>query len=303
MTFPLRRSCPPGSSGNLSGKDTVMGKKVLVGLALVLGLGTLSQAATRMVPTTCGIVQGAVGNNDDGDVGSDYIPAADAGLPKYTAGDMVALDGTNSHDPGDSGPLSYRWRQISGPTALITNSDTATPWINGFVQTDEIQQCEFELVVSNDLHSSLPDTVVVIIVPFLGGTMIRSESGAFDPDKPTFIYFSGGNCVTGSGSWKSADWEGRANVLSFAYEPDDPADGRTYEKCGDIIIVYLSNLAPNYNQPIQVTGFSTGGQPAIDASKYINLTYQDARYAINRVTFFDVACRDYTSSVVEYLGS
>ncbi|MHC4366194.1 MAG: PKD domain-containing protein [Planctomycetota bacterium] len=279
----------------------------------VVELSDYDAALSTFVPSEIGIYvfelmvnDGAVDSTADEVViviGSDHIPAANAGLPRYTAGDMVVLDGTNSYDPGNSGPLSYQWRQTSGPRVLLKNSNTATPWVSGFVQTDEIQRCEFELVVSNDRHSGLPDAVEVVIVPFLGGTMIRSESGPFDPDKPTFIYFSGGNCVTGSGSWKSTDWHEKANVISFAYEPDDSEGERIYEKCGDIIIVYLSNMAPNYSQPIQVTGFSTGGQPAIDASKHINLTYKDARYAINRVTFFDVACRDYTTDVAEYLAS
>jgi len=73
-----------------------------------------------------------------------------------------------------------------------------------------------------------------------------------------------------------------------------------------MIIVYLSAAAPNYNQPIQTSGWSTGGQPAVDVGIHLNLTYADARYAINRVTFFDATryCRDYYSeSITAFLGS
>ncbi|MFC1636435.1 hypothetical protein ACFL5Z_16520, partial [Planctomycetota bacterium] len=73
-----------------------------------------------------------------------------------------------------------------------------------------------------------------------------------------------------------------------------------------MIIVYLSAEAPNYNQPIQTSGWSTGGQPAVDVGIHLNLNYADARYAINRVTFFDALryCRDhYSKSISTFLGS
>jgi len=152
-------------------------------------------------------------------VGSNYIPVADAGLPRYTAGDPVVLDGTNSYDPDNSGTLSYKWRQISGPTLQFLGrreANTVKPTIGGFTQTDMIQRCEFELVVSDGQYSSLPDTVEVIIVPFLGGNTIRLESSSFDPNKPTVIYFSGGNCVEGTGRWNGPAWQEQANIIRFS---------------------------------------------------------------------------------------
>lgn len=69
--------------------------------------------------------------------------------------------------------------------------------------------------------------------------------------------------------------------------------------------MYLSALAPDYKQRIQTLGWSTGGQPAIDAAIRLNLTYRDARYAVNRITFFDMACRDkkYAEYIQTFLGS
>ena len=81
---------------------------------------------------------------------------------------------------------------------------------------------------------------------------------------------------------------------------------RTYYRYGDMIIVYLSSVAPDYKQPIQTSGYSTGGQPAIDVGIRLNLTYADARYAVNRVTFLDATsyCRDnYSDSITTFLGS
>lgn len=236
------------------------------------------------------------------------------------------LDGTGSYDPDDSSSLSYTWRQIDGPSVVIIDANTATPTIGsmqpgigrdptptlgGFTQTDEIQECEFELVVSDGELTSLPDTVKVIIVPDFGANTLRQENPPFDRNKPTLIYFGGGDCITGGGSWGSTAWVERANVISFPnywpdpnYSPGIVDSPRTYYRCGDTIIVYLSSVAEDYRQPIQTSGYSTGGQPAIDVGIHLNLTYADARYAVNRVTFLDArACRNFSDSISQFLDS
>jgi parallel beta-helix repeat protein len=241
-------------------------------------------------------------------LGSEGIPPiADAGLPRYAAQDPVVLDGTGSYESTNSSTLSYTWQQISGPTVVISDADTATPTITGFVQTDENQECEFELIVSNGQYDSLPDTVRVVVVPDFGQSNLKLQNDSFDTNKPTFIYFGGGNCVTGSGSWYASAWLKKANIISIPnYGPDSGGDDRTYYKYGDMIIVYLSSVAPDYKQPIQTSGYSTGGQPAIDVGIRLNLTYADVRYAVNRVTFLEATryCRDsYSESITTFLGS
>ena len=247
----------------------------------------------------------------------DDRPVADAGLSRYAATDPVQLDGTNSYDPDESGPLSYSWQQISGPTVNISDANTATPTVSGFVQTDEIQECEFELVVSDGELTSLPDTVKVIIVSDFGKNMLILANDSFDPKKPTCVWFWGGDCISGvpfQVAWSSdePDWLSKANIIDFpmGYEPDPnytPGDvdaPRTYYRCGDMIIVFLSGVAPDYEMPIQTMGFSTGGQPAIDVGIHLNLTYADARYAINRVTLLDArSCREYSDSIRQFLDS
>jgi hypothetical protein len=236
-------------------------------------------------------------------------PVADAGLPRYAAQDPVVLDGTGSYDPDDSGILNYTWQQISGPLVEISEADTASPTISGFVQTDEIQECEFELVVSDDELTSLPDSVKVVIVPDFGENTLRLANDSFDPDKPTFVFFQGGDCIVGEPyqvAWDS-DWLSVTNTIDFpkGFVPDSGSNPPTYYDYGDMIIVYLSSAAPNYKMPIQTSGISTGGQPAIDVGIRLNLTYQDARYAVNRVTFFDATgyCRDYSQSISTFLTS
>jgi hypothetical protein len=243
---------------------------------------------------------------------TNQAPIADAGLPRYAGTDAVILDGTGSYDPDNSGPLLYAWQQIAGPSVVITDPNTATPTISGFVQTDEIQECEFELVVWDGELTSMPDTVIVIIVPDFGANTFRQQNLPFDADKPTIIYFGGGDCVNGlavdGSSPFTPTWLSRVNIIYFpdGYTPDSGGNVRTYYKYGDMIIVYLSAVAPDYKQPIQTSGWSTGGQPAVDVGIHLNLSYADARYAVNRVTFFDATtyCRaNYSDSIATFLGS
>jgi hypothetical protein len=88
------------------------------------------------------------------------------------------------------------------------------------------------------------------------------------------------------------------------YGPDNSVtSSRTYYKTGDMIIAYIYSLAPKYNQRIQTMGWSTGGQPAMDSAIRINLTYQDTRYAINRITFLDARCRSYGPNITTYMNN
>jgi hypothetical protein len=253
--------------------------------------------------------------------GRNLPPVADAGLPRYAAQDPITLDGTGSFDPDRSGPLSYAWRQVSGPLVTITEADTATPTVSGparteggqaintFIQTDQIQQCQFELVVSDGELAGRPDTVTVFIVPDFGPMTLEQQNPPFDPNKPTVFYFSGGDCVCGFPNeqrWGYGAWLKKANTINFpeGYVPDKSSPGyRTYYRTGDMIIVFLSRVAPLYQQPIQTIGWSTGGEPALDAGIRLNRVYRDARYAVNHVTELEAPCRWQEQSMDVYTAS
>jgi len=241
----------------------------------------------------------------------DGRPVADAGSSRYAAMDPMLLDGTGSYDPNESGSLSYSWQQISGPTVAISDANTATPTVSGFIQTDNIQECEFELVVSDGQHESLPDAVELKIVPFFSGVEMLLENDLFDPNKPTIIYFGGGDGINGlpgyaQSPWDFSVWSPKANLLSFpdGYRVDLGTGGSpTYHSLGNAIISYLSAMAPNYHQPIQTIGWSTGGLPAIIVATYLNQTYQDARYAVNRITGLDAVGPGASEMISQLLDS
>ncbi len=244
-----------------------------------------------------------------GQVSEGVPPIAEAGLSRYVAQEPIVLDGTGSYDPDNSGPLSYAWRQIDGPSAIIIDANTATPIIGGtmqpgtgrettpvlvgFNQTDEVQECLFELIVNDGEYDSLADTVKVVIVPDFGVNTAELVNSKFDPNKPTFVFFAGGStCADGGGDVIDEPmFLEYVNHIGFpqGYSPDSMTTPRTFYKYANMIIVLLSSVAPDYHQLIQACGFSAGGTPALDVGTYLNLTYADPRYAVNRVTLMDGA--------------
>ena len=231
-------------------------------------------------------------------IGDNIAPVAEAGSSRYAATDPVQLDGTGSYDPDGYGLIAYHWRQISGPNVLITDANTATPTISGFTQTSMIQRCEFELVVSDtdEVLFSTPDTGAVIIVPDFSGTAVVLESIPFDPKKPTIIYFNGGS---GGGRLHfGPEWEAIANILSFS----TPHNGGKFAEHGNAIITYLSSKAPDYNQPIQTMGHSSGAKLPAAVGAYLNTTYADSRYNVSHATLFD-AYHPSLTEIAKFLNS
>jgi hypothetical protein len=118
----------------------------------------------------------------------------------------------------------------------------------------------------------------------------------FDPTKPTIVAFNGGNCSTGSGMNFGGIWTQQANWITVnSYGPP-------YAKYGDMLVSYLSSVVPDYKKPIQTIGFSTGNLPAMEVARYVNATYADARYAVNRVSLLDAVCSYLGTSVSQYDG-
>jgi len=151
----------------------------------------------------------------------------------------------------------------------------------------------FELVVNDGEYDSLADTVQVVIVPDFGVNTAELVNSKFDPNKPTFVFFTGGStCADGGGDViDDPMFLELVNHIGFpqGYNPDSMSTPRTFYKYANMIIVLLSSVAPDYHQLIQTCGFSAGGTPALDVGTYLNLTYADPRYAVNRVTLMDGA--------------
>ncbi len=215
------------------------------------------------------------------------LPVADAGLTHYVHEDPITLSGLNSYDPDGllTVDLSFHWRQISGPTLSLDDPNSPTPVLSGMQPNNTIQHCLFELVVNDGQNDSDPATVEVVIVEDYGNQELRLINSPFDVTKPTIVVFEGGDCDTGSGWYRFTNtvWSQNANIMTNSYQ-------LPHYVYGDHLMVYLSEVAPNYDQPIQTMGFSTGGMICSDIAIRANCVYGDPRYAVNRVTYLDAGC-------------
>lgn len=87
-------------------------------------------------------------------------PVADAGIDQVVnPSALVILDGTASID-GDGDPLSFVWRQLSGPTIELLSERTATP---SFSAGAEHETYIFAVTVRDQLGASATDTVTVAV--------------------------------------------------------------------------------------------------------------------------------------------
>src|SRR5207245_2584337 len=147
-------------------------------------------------------------------IGPNHAPVADPGLSRYVATGSVTLDGTRSYDPDGVGTLTYQWRQVSGPSVIMTGTNTAAPVVSGFTPRTTNQTCVFELVVSDGYLASLLISVKVTIVKSFGTNALKLANPPFDASRPTIVAFNGGNCTTGSGMTFGGVWEEKANWLT-----------------------------------------------------------------------------------------
>jgi len=105
-------------------------------------------------------------------------PVASAGVD--TSGDEsteITLNGASSSDP-DGETLTYRWAQVSGPTATMSNSDQVSATVT-LPEVSSTTTLEFELTVSDPSGAADTDRVVVTVnnVTTSGGGSSGSNTG------------------------------------------------------------------------------------------------------------------------------
>lgn len=203
--------------------------------------------------------------------GSDHPPVADAGADfSVNEGDMVVLDGTQSHDP-DGDTLSFQWTQISGPAVTLTGEETSTPFFIAPAVALGGETISFQLTVTANAQTAT-DTVSVNVVninhtpvaitgPDLtvaeGGLVILNGEDSFDVDGDAIVYtwtqVSGSPAVTlnnphaANPSFPAPMVGSGGTTLVFELRVDDgfpadaPPDGYTFEDAVAQVTVTITN--------------------------------------------------------------
>lgn len=114
------------------------------------------------------------------------LPTAVVAAPASShveSGKFVILDGSASQNPSGL-PLTYTWKQVSGPPCLIADTASATTAVRSKIAVKETQAAEFELIVNDTRFDSDPVKVRVTIDPLPPGAPADSDGdGVSDEDE------------------------------------------------------------------------------------------------------------------------
>ena len=162
-------------------------------------------------------------------VGANQPPIVNAGPSKMVLqGQTVQLDGTQSTSPGGA-TLTYRWVQRAGPPVILSNAASATPTFVTPSGLLEATSLSFDLVVSDGVFTSLPDSVAIQVTPFTtnlaplaavsassentstGQTALKAVDGVIDgyPGDYSREWASNGQ---GVGAWLNLSWSSPCSV-------------------------------------------------------------------------------------------
>lgn len=146
----------------------------------------ISTVARTVVPVTLLflVACGGGGGGGGGTAGTSGL-VANAGADVHVSeGFMATLDGSGSSD-ADGKPLTYTWRQTSGPDVTGGKGTLSGPTPT-FPAPDAVESLVFQLTVNNGSATSAPDTVVVNVLE--------------DAAKAYFVDGDNGSDATGDGT-------------------------------------------------------------------------------------------------------
>lgn len=118
--------------------------------------------------------------------GSNAAPVAIAGDDQTAqVGDIVTLDGSKSYDANNDA-LQYSWVQVSGPAVTLDSADTIAPSFAALAE----DIYTFQLIVSDGLLESAPDTIAVTVEQFETGEiqLIAPENTKPVIDQPVLTW-------------------------------------------------------------------------------------------------------------------
>jgi PKD repeat protein len=194
---------------------------------------------------------------------TNQAPLADAGpMQRAAAGSEVVLDGSRSLDP-EGLPLTFRWRQASGPPVQLAAADTAKARFTA-PDLDAPTPLAFELAATDGELESVA-TVQVLVVPASevpGGFTYRAEAtpaGAritFQPvAKGTGYVWDFGDGSEGSSDATPTHLYSKPGTYQVRLTVSGEGEPVLYQKP-------VSVVAPGRSAPAAVQAASEGGMPA-----------------------------------------
>jgi beta propeller repeat protein len=121
--------------------------------------GFVAQPDERDIDGEARVFAGRVDMGTDEYVGH-LMPIADAGPDQYVEQvQLVGLNGSGSFFYDPFGTKEFQWTQIAGPQVHLSDSNAVQP---SFMPEVEAEY-RFELVVNDDLYTSYPDEVLIVV--------------------------------------------------------------------------------------------------------------------------------------------
>jgi len=159
------------------------------------------------------------------------MPAANAGQGQQVyESETVTLDGTKSQG-SEASILSYQWVQLSGPNAILTGSNTATPQFTApSVTTDS--DILFELTVSDEFGRAGNDQTKVVVrynqIPLANAGVDQTVRDS------QFVSLDGSASYDNDGSIVNYQWtqiSGTSVVNDPNFDVNSPQPSFTYFLC------------------------------------------------------------------------
>jgi len=136
-------------------------------------------------------------------------------LPK----DSITLSGAASYNPG-GGSLTYKWTEMSGPSAVVFASDTSVqPVIKNLVQGNY----QFQLTVTNAQGRSSSDIIIVAVSPVPVYPPVAKAGGTITITLPVNSTNLNGSSSTSTGGTLKYVWTKISGPASFSITGDSTA--------------------------------------------------------------------------------
>jgi hypothetical protein len=219
--------------------------------------------------------------------GDNDPPTADAGPDQNVDEETtVTLNGSNSFDP-DDGIASYQWKQIAGPSVILSNPETVIPtFFAPNVGTDGVS-FTFELVVTDVGGLQSSDTTIVNVIwlndpPIANAgtdqTVLEKSavtldgSNSSDPDDGIALY-----------QWKQV--AGQSVTFSDPTDDQPTFEAPSFDDSGDkplifeLIVTDDGGLQSSDSTTVSVSNFEKDNPGASGGGCFINT----AAYGFRRV--------------------